>query len=373
MRGNIRTIRKGRYLCTYYDAAGRRRARSFPRKLDAERFLASTQVDQLRGTWVDPSSGRVTVREYGATWLAVRDVRPTTRERYAGYLAHINRLGDVPLGGLTPTVVREWQASLVPGLAVSTANTVRGVFAAMLKDAVTDGRLPRSPFDAVRRLKPPPRPQVVPLAAPVALGIADGIAGHYRAAVIVGIGAGLRRGEVFALCVSCVDFLRRTVHVHAEHGGVVQVDGVPRLGPPKTAAAVRTVPVSQFVIDELAAHLRRYGAGPGGLIFTTGAGNIVGRGVFHKAWHAAKTGAPPGVTFHDLRHFYASTLIEWGESVKVVQARLGHATAAETLDTYAHLWPASDDSTRAALDAVFRKQPDSVDSGTVAFSEESSV
>jgi integrase len=56
---------------------------------------------------------------------------------------------------------------------------------------------------------------------------------------------------------------------------------------------------------------------------------------------------------HDLRHFYASLLIRHSESVKVVQARLGHATAAETLDTYSHLWPdQDDDSTRTAVDSV---------------------
>jgi integrase len=43
-------------------------------------------------------------------------------------------------------------------------------------------------------------------------------------------------------------------------------------------------------------------------------------------------------------------LIRHGESVKVVQARLGHASAAETLDTYSHLWPDSDD--RTPVDAV---------------------
>ncbi len=35
-----------------------------------------------------------------------------------------------------------------------------------------------------------------------------------------------------------------------------------------------------------------------------------------------------------------------------MQHRLGHATAAETLDTYAHLWPDSDDRTREAIDSV---------------------
>jgi integrase len=67
--------------------------------------------------------------------------------------------------------------------------------------------------------------------------------------------------------------------------------------------------------------------------------------------------APAGTGMHDLRHFYASLLIRHGESVKVVQSRLGHATAAETLDTYAHLWPDSDDTTRTAVDSVLKIKP----------------
>ncbi len=37
---------------------------------------------------------------------------------------------------------------------------------------------------------------------------------------------------------------------------------------------------------------------------------------------------------------------------RTVQARLGHASASETLDTYSHLWPDSDDRTRAAVDSA---------------------
>lgn len=43
--------------------------------------------------------------------------------------------------------------------------------------------------------------------------------------------------------------------------------------------------------------------------------------------------------------------------MKTVQARLGHASAAETLDTYSHLWPDSDDRTRVAVDAVLGVPP----------------
>ena len=127
----------------------------------------------------------------------------------------------------------------------------------------------------------------------------------------------------------------------------------PFLAPPKTSASVRTVPLPQAVLDALAAHLAAHPP-LDGLVFSNEHGRPIRRTAFGSVWRAAvaAAGAPAGTGFHDLRHFYASLLIRHGESVKVVQARLGHASAAETLDTYSHLWPDSDDRTRTAVDAV---------------------
>ena len=47
---------------------------------------------------------------------------------------------------------------------------------------------------------------------------------------------------------------------------------------------------------------------------------------------------------------------ETGLDVKVVQARLRHASAKTTLDTYGHLWPDRDDSSRAAVAAIYRER-----------------
>jgi hypothetical protein len=55
----------------------------------------------------------------------------------------------------------------------------------------------------------------------------------------------------------------------------------------------------------------------------------------------------------DLRHFYASTLIAANLNPKVIQARLGHATITETMDTYGHLFPDAEDFGRGAIDAIF--------------------
>ena len=89
----------------------------------------------------------------------------------------------------------------------------------------------------------------------------------------------------------------------------------------------------------LADHLAAYPANSAGLVFTDTRGRALRRRQFGDVWAAARQVAPEGTTFHDLRHFYASLLIQQRESIKTVQARLGHKSAVETLDTYAHLWP----------------------------------
>jgi integrase len=48
----------------------------------------------------------------------------------------------------------------------------------------------------------------------------------------------------------------------------------------------------------------------------------------------------------------ASVLIASGADIKTVQARMRHALAKTTLDTYGHLWPDADESTRTAVGKV---------------------
>jgi integrase len=61
-----------------------------------------------------------------------------------------------------------------------------------------------------------------------------------------------------------------------------------------------------------------------------------------------------------LRHYLASLLIASGADIKTVQARMRHASARTTLNTYGHLWPDADESTRSAIGAVIAKWMDSL-------------
>ena len=92
--------------------------------------------------------------------------------------------------------------------------------------------------------------------------------------------------------------------------------------------------------------------------FASIAGTPLGhRNVTRRGFEPARdlAGLPSHLTFHDLRHFYASTLIAANIHPKVIQQRLGHATISETMDTYGHLFPEAEEAGRGAIDSVFSR------------------
>jgi integrase len=178
----------------------------------------------------------------------------------------------------------------------------------------------------------------------------DAVGERYAALVVLMAGSGVRPGEALGLTNDRVEWLRRSIRIDRQ---LVTVSGAPpSLAPTKTESSVRTIPVPQVVLDELARHAERFGLGPDGLIFVDAKGDPIRRNALGHLWRrAADKAGVSGFTPHDLRHYAASVMIEQGASVKAVQRHLGHASATTTLDTYAHLWPDSEDVTRRALDA----------------------
>jgi integrase len=149
-----------------------------------------------------------------------------------------------------------------------------------------------------------------------------------------------------------IDFPRRQLSVTQQ---AITVRRVTTLGPPKTSTSVRTIPLADTVLAELAAHLEGRGNTPDDLLVADKDGSPVPQNRFSQTWVRAvrRSGLRDSIRFHDLRHTYASALIASGCSVKVVQSHLGHKSAAITLDVYSHLWPQDDDRARAAVQTFF--------------------
>ena len=227
--------------------------------------------------------------------------------------------------------------------------------------AVHDRLVATSPCLGVKLPKKPPSTLAV-LTTDQVLAFADAIAPRHRAMVLTGATTGLRPGELGGLTTGRVDFLRRTIRVDQQ---LISPKGGSRIGPLKTPASYRTVPVADATLTELSQHLSRWPAELS-FVFTTERGGPVQTRTLLEAWNLArKRVGPEWATPHHLRHYYASLLIAGGESVKVVQARLGHSSAKTTLDTYGHMWPDSEDRTRRAVELAFPSGVTSVSQGEV--------
>lgn len=374
-----------RWLACWDGTDGKEKTRAFEKKAAAEKYATSMEADALRGIrYADPKLGAITVREYGETKFvpAMLHLRPNSSDTYASHLKnHIYpALGARRIGTITRTDVQSFVTAISAKLAPSTTETVYAVLRAMMQAAVDDDPqvIPVNPCTRIN-LPKVTRRVVEPLSAAAVMALHRAISPRYRVAVALGAGLGLREGEAFGLTVPRVDFLRRKIQVltQAQRG---------QLGADlKTDASARTIPADDWVLQQITSHMQRYGTGVGEVIITNRVGKVARRNAFGDSWRNAvrdaricgkdpsekredgkcgeKECADPahclakGTRFHDLRHFYASTLIAANLNPKVIQARLGHATIAETMDTYGHLFPESEELGRGAIDAILSSVP----------------
>jgi integrase len=340
------------WLVRWRDPDGRQRKKAFSRQADAKRHAATVEADMSRGQYVDLSH-RVTVTEYARQWAASRPHRPTTARRTAGLIEnHIagTRLGGRRLAEVKSSEVQGWASDRATVLGPATTRGLVGLLRSIYAAAVLDRLVASSPVIRIS-LPPVERPRIIPLTVEQVAALADAMPQRYRAMVITQAGLGLRIGELLALRVQDLDFLRRTVHVEWQFtsGSKIRTE-------PQDPRSRRTIPAPQVVLDVLAAHLATFPAGPDRSVFTTTVGTPLGHMYYgHQLFRRAVTGSglPEGTTSHDLRHHFASLLLAAGESVVAVAERLGHEDASLVLSTYGHLMPDSEDRTRRAVDAAW--------------------
>ncbi len=155
-----------------------------------------------------------------------------------------------------------------------------------------------------------------------------------------------------------MDFLGRRLHVRQQ---VKIIGGKLILAPPK-GGKVREVPLAEPVALALAERLQAYPVGDDGLVFTSREHKPLNRNHFNPSvWKPAlvAAGLEPSRAngMHACRHFYASVLLDAGESVRALADYLGHSDPGFTLRVYTHLMPASEDRARKAVAAAFDSTP----------------
>jgi integrase len=349
-----RRERNGRvsYLARHYGPEGRKVSKSFDRQKDAKDWLTTVEGSKLTGSYVDPNRSRVTVGSWADEWLESKlDIAPKTRDRYEGILrAHIRpRWGRVQLCNVTHAELQRWLSRL--DLAPASVRKVHRVMSQILAYAVKDGRLAVNPATGVS-LPRAQQPEKRFLTHEQVHDLADACGEHYRLMVLFLAYTGLRWGEMAALRVSRLDFLRRRALV-AE--SVTPVKGVMAFGPTKGHER-RDVPMPRFLLEDLAQHVAS--KAPTDLVFVGVRGGaalrypVFQRGALNQA--CEQTGIPR-LTPHELCHTAASLAIASGADIKVVQSLLGHKSATMTLDQYGHLFGDRLDVVADAMDAARAK------------------
>ncbi|MFJ9130956.1 tyrosine-type recombinase/integrase [Streptomyces sp. NPDC102340] len=385
----VKTDRHGvglRYQARYVGPDGKRKNKSFPdgQKRLAEKWLTGIEADVARGDFIDPKASRTTFQEFAEKWLANQSGDPNTRASMESQLnLHaFPRIGSRQLGSFQPSHIREFVTQLEgSGMSGSYARVIFSNVRAVLSAAVEDRCLRRNPCHS-RTVLPPAMGtrRVVPWEPQRVFDVRAAMVERFRPMVDVGAGCGLRQGEILGLCVEDIDFDSGTLHVVQQ----LKLSLSKAVFAPPKGGKLRDVPLPDPVAEALREHMEKFPPMEITLPWMRGNGQPVTRHLLFSGpkgghvWRTslnedhwkpalAKAGVIPKAKsreheaarehgMHALRHFYASVLLDAGESIKALAEYLGHSDPGLTLKVYAHLMPSSQERARKALGRALRPQ-----------------
>lgn len=385
----VPTARHGRgkrWLACWTDPDGNEKTKAFARKDDANDHWRDMESDRDRGDYRDPNAGKVAFGALAARWLDSVQVDPASQIlwRQVHRLHVAAKFDKRRVGLIKPSEVAAFLAALSETHGPSTVSTALRIVQGVLDLAVADGELKTNPAKSavVRRPRGAHR-QIVAWPSAQVFRVIDLHPDHLRTAPLVAATTGLRQGEVFGLGAEDIDWDGGVVHVRRQvkRLGSAHVFALPK------SDLTRKVPLADSVAQALRAHMARYPpisvelpweteggkAATHNLLWQWHDGRFVkGTSYTQEVWQPALVGAGviPPITrdergtrrggsggdrrfgMHQLRHYYASTMLAAGVSIRDVSEYLGHRSMETTMKYYAHMLPDSHDRARAALDGM---------------------
>jgi len=345
--------KRGRTYALRFRAGGERRYVTLGTAEDgwtrarAEEELQNVLADVRRGIWRPPAPVVEAPRpapsfhEFASEWLEGRrhGLAERTVEFYAWALSNhlLPFFARHRLGAITVEEVDRYRSGKVREgrLSARSINKTIALLAQVLEAAEEYGHLDRNPARGRRRRLKSDSPRRQFLEAEQVAALLEA-AGEHRALLATAILAGgLRVSELTALRWRDVNLAAGRLRVVAS----------------KTAAGVREVDLAPELLDELKLHRHRASvAAPDDFVFPTRQGtrrdrNAVRNRVLRPAIERANAALaergreliPENLTFHSLRHTYASLMAEAGVDAAYTMAQMGHADARLTLSVYTHV------------------------------------
>jgi len=359
---------KTAWLVDYKDAAGTRRAKQFDRKKDAEAWRTNATYDVRQGTHT-PDSQSITVAKAAELWIKRGERENLEVSTLAAYRQHVKLhivplCGDRKLSQITRPMAEGWRDDLMEKLSRPMASRVLRSLTAIVSEAQGRGHVAQNVVAGVkmRRAKREKPKIVIPTKAELkavleaASASAEPMA---RPLALLAIFAGLRASELRGLPWRCIDLKAGTVTVEQ------RADLKNVIGPPKSEAGHRTIPLPSSAINALTAWKLACPSTEQDIVFPSLAKRVMSHqymnvnimGAIQLAAGIAdpvmKDGKPAldkeqqpkmaqRYTLHDFRHAAASLWIEQRVNPKRVQKWMGHSSIQVTFDTYGHLFDQAD-------------------------------
>jgi integrase len=285
-----------------------------------------------------------------------------TRKMLVVYWGHINNhilhpengIGSWKLAQLTARAISEFRDRIrTAGVTVPTARKVLSTLHGVLEYAVSQDCVATNPARGIRVIGPRGEgsERIVPPSKEDVRAIIDAAGEDLRLMLIFAASTGVRAGEQWATRWRDVDLHKCELRIRR------RVDAYGEEGTPKSAAGVRTVPLSAQLVSKLKAwKVRSKFSKYEDLIFANRRGGHLGHDNLIKRQFLPLFNVTHGVkrfNWHGFRHFAISTWIEAGLTPKAVQTFAGHASLQITMDRYGHLFP-SDDHKRA-MDGIAKQ------------------
>lgn len=345
---------------------GKRDRREFTGRTPGEALnKRDTFLGLRREGFTLPKGRPPTVGEWVRHWLyAIAEPRidPNTfyrsyRQKCEDYI--IPFFAKIRLPDLTEEDIEDWHRHLAARpsrrggtLSASTITTAHRILSSSLNVAVARRRIPHNP--AASRTVSPPKGEAFGIEPPTAdevEQILDACAGWPNGARwVLAVCTGLRQGEALGL-------RRRDVRLAAPASVTVvqalaRVNGADVMKAPKSEKSRRSVPLPARAVRALRAHLeeQKVTGLRDGLVFTRPDGRPVSSRADWQDWQEllASLGLPR-YRVHDIRHGYATMLLERGADPRLVQDLMGWSTA-RMAEIYVHVRPVMHERARSMLD-----------------------
>lgn len=357
--------KKGWYV--FMNWKGQRKAKAFgTNKALAKDFASKIDARLKLGEAGLLTHSGVTLEAYAAIWLEhIRHTRkPSTAEDYAKRLKQdiYPLLRTVDLRSITRERVK---AVALAGFKKHQApktvqNTIR-VLSSLLSHAKEDGLIGENAALRPGKILPKisKRRNIHPLTREdlaTFLTLAKEKAPRLYPLFLCAARTGLRQGELLALQWDDVNSSGRFLEVRRSitHGAMT----TPKSGESRRVDLSRELAATLEAV-QIDRHLEAITRGwkePPAWIFCDEQGRLFHHNVVRKAFHALlKAAGVRRVRFHDLRHTFASLLLQNGESPVYVKEQMGHSSIQVTVDLYGHLIPGGNQQAVDRLDTPVDK------------------